>query len=607
MTTQATQSNNALGRRSLPSSFFAPLQTLGRYIDRGKNDCPDPDVSSSPGTSSPGTSSPRTSSEDQLVEGNRPDSQISPERQLDGGVREQSSWQVGNGGPDPDSVRKAISRLAQGAQGQQPQNASNTAAFAEVARRVWSGASPELPPPHLVQQEDEGWEDEGQKDEGQKDERQQDRAWAATTSAVASAAHSAVALHLQTRDVPAFLGTGTGTEANANADTNASNPIADPITDPIADPGTNMYPGPDSAEAHALAHDAGNLLSALRLYSELLCFSGVLHERHRHYAEDLKLLSLRSERLIDRLVQLAEQVAPAERADVAPPVPMSLVNLPPGAPVKLSFNEASVWARNACPVPERSGPELVEADAVGGRDVVLSGPSLAGVLTTLRGLLGTIAHGALVVDLGPWAGLPVDAPVEALERVLVNLVSNAAAAVSDGGAIRIRAGVVAGPDAAGPDAARPDGLDASCGPLIDSTVVLTVDDSGCGMSEAQVRSALGRQTHGVSGQPPFGPDASVPLRDRHGLGLSIVRGLVQANGGKLFIHSRPGTGTRIEVHWRTAAVQESAAAQDSAAAHQVQVRSSASPRRVSMRSGASSTCGELQQPGLAQSVQGAVA
>src|SRR6201981_3764963 len=56
------------------------------------------------------------------------------------------------------------------------------------------------------------------------------------------------------------------------------------------------------AEGAGLAHDAGNLLGALSLYSDLLAMPGVLNEAHREYANELRLLSDRSWAMINRLV-----------------------------------------------------------------------------------------------------------------------------------------------------------------------------------------------------------------------------------------------------------------------------------------------------------------
>ena len=50
------------------------------------------------------------------------------------------------------------------------------------------------------------------------------------------------------------------------------------------------------------------------LYSELLAFPDVLSERHRHYADDLKLLAERSRTLIDRLVSFGARSTTSGRS-----------------------------------------------------------------------------------------------------------------------------------------------------------------------------------------------------------------------------------------------------------------------------------------------------
>src|SRR6516165_4280045 len=59
------------------------------------------------------------------------------------------------------------------------------------------------------------------------------------------------------------------------------------------------------AEGAGLAHDAGNLLGALSLYSELLAAPGVLNEEYREFATELRMLSERSHAMITRLVEHA--------------------------------------------------------------------------------------------------------------------------------------------------------------------------------------------------------------------------------------------------------------------------------------------------------------
>src|SRR6202453_1956460 len=66
------------------------------------------------------------------------------------------------------------------------------------------------------------------------------------------------------------------------------------------------------AEGAGLAHDAGNLLGALSLYSDLLGMPGVLHEEHREYATELRMLSDRSWAMINRLVNHSRGGLPAK-------------------------------------------------------------------------------------------------------------------------------------------------------------------------------------------------------------------------------------------------------------------------------------------------------
>lgn len=183
--------------------------------------------------------------------------------------------------------------------------------------------------------------------------------------------------------------------------------------------------------------------------------------------------------------------------------------------------------------------------------------SLVNLLMRWASLLSTLAHGTLEVAFGPHAEAPVPAGAEALERILVNLVRNARAATAMGGAIRIGVGVAdvrSGADlAVVPDLASQAAGNAASVAIysprqtvrLRGTMVLTVDDSGCGMGEAQVRQIL-REGSG----PPFAVrPVSHGQSRRQGLGLQIVRELVAASAGTLSIQSWPGRGTRVEIRW----------------------------------------------------------
>lgn len=212
------------------------------------------------------------------------------------------------------------------------------------------------------------------------------------------------------------------------------------------------------AEGAGLAHDVGNLLGALSLYSDLLALPGVLREEYRSYAVELRLLSERSKAMLDRLVLHAQ----AERA---------------------------AWV-------EAGGAVLPE------------------VVERCQGLLSKVAGRAVDVSYGTDAFRPVNVPVEFVERILTNLVKNAAEAMSWAGAIVVS---VEG---------------------VGERVVLTVRDQGCGMNPATVWAL----TEGVGIAPAGG----------RGLGFRVVRELVAISGGCLNIESQVNVGTSISAEWYAA-------------------------------------------------------
>ncbi|MCU1318698.1 MAG: Multi-sensor signal transduction histidine kinase [Edaphobacter sp.] len=225
------------------------------------------------------------------------------------------------------------------------------------------------------------------------------------------------------------------------------------------------------AEGAGLAHDASNLLGALSLYSELLAMPGVLHEEHKEYAEELRMLSERSWAMIDRLVNHARLEQKAE---------------------------ATVL------------PEVVER---------------------CRGLLNGVAGRVVEITWNSSSFRPVSVASEAVERIVINLVKNAAEAMTGEGAIQVSLRGL------GDRGAR--------------RVVMTVSDTGCGMSEERVRALQEMGSlPGLSGSSAGGRFGGHGRRaGRRGIGFRVVRELAALSGGCLEIASELGVGTRVSVEW----------------------------------------------------------
>jgi signal transduction histidine kinase len=224
------------------------------------------------------------------------------------------------------------------------------------------------------------------------------------------------------------------------------------------------------AEGAGLAHDAGNLLGALSLYSDLLALPGVLTEEHREYAAELRMISDRSWAMIDRLVNHSRGQKPKASAEISV-------------------------------VPN--------------------------VADRCKGLLSRVAGRPVTMTYGVGAFQPVRVPVEAVERILTNLVKNAAEATPWVGVISIDiCGVV----------------ERGEGDEVRRKVMLTVRDRGCGMDAATVRRLL--QGTAVSTAPG------------RGLGFRVVRELVAISGGCMTIESQQEVGTSISAEWYAVNEQE---------------------------------------------------
>jgi two-component system NtrC family sensor kinase len=114
--------------------------------------------------------------------------------------------------------------------------------------------------------------------------------------------------------------------------------------------------------------------------------------------------------------------------------------------------------------------------------------------------------------------LSIRGDAEQLQQVLLNLLTNALAATSEGGEVTISVG-------------RPDGEGAAAA----AEVIVTVRDTGCGMPEHHIGRTM---------EPFFTTKA---IGDGTGLGLFLSRQIVTAHGGVLAIESQVGKGTSVTI------------------------------------------------------------
>lgn len=215
------------------------------------------------------------------------------------------------------------------------------------------------------------------------------------------------------------------------------------------------------APSDALAHDARNALTALRLIADLLDAPGVLQRKDAHLAGQLQGVERALTGLVERFAALG--AAPKQTAAAEP-------------------------ARTAGDAVLRCLPMLQAA----------AGPR-------------TVVHASAESSL---PGLCMED--EHLLRVLTNLVKNAGEAMQAGGTVRVTARRALS--------------------LTRPAVLIHVSDDGPGIPAFALEQIF---EPGFSSKPRGG--------EPHGLGLAIVRGLVEEAGGKVRAASRRGWGTTFEL------------------------------------------------------------
>jgi len=250
------------------------------------------------------------------------------------------------------------------------------------------------------------------------------------------------------------------------------------------------------------------VLSALKLYCELLGEPGVLTDGNCHYAQELEAISDTASKLVERLS------APWRAGSVRGVVPGAWT---PGPDTEVSVGEAN-------PIHSAGLSGSFPADGVDdfGRELLEMRPLLAG-----------IAGPRIDLEIATMpCGGRSRLSKEDFTRVMLNLVRNASDAMPQGGRLRITAQYGGGWSFLDPRLI-PD----EC----PQTVTITVEDSGPGIPESI------REEIFSPGFTTRQAGASWPEQPHRGLGLSIVRLLVEAAGGTARACSAARRGARFEL------------------------------------------------------------
>jgi signal transduction histidine kinase len=267
-----------------------------------------------------------------------------------------------------------------------------------------------------------------------------------------------------------------------------------------------------AGEEDGLLHDASNLIGALGLYCDLLSMPRVLKPEHRHYAEELRLLGTRSAAMIERLIE--QRIRARQRGEEGRFAPED-IDL-----VESGLAESGPAESGLAGAPE---PFAARAEARRSPSSATERPprGLRSMIERSAGLLTRVAGGrAVEITYGAAAAMPVRVPEESVERILVNLVHNAARAMDRArreGAIQVRVGM----------------LDSAAGPWPFQCVRLAIEDCGCGMDGEELGRLL----------------ADEPTQARHGIGFRVVRQLAAQSRGELSVVSTSGQGTEVWIDW----------------------------------------------------------
>ncbi len=144
--------------------------------------------------------------------------------------------------------------------------------------------------------------------------------------------------------------------------------------------------------------------------------------------------------------------------------------------------------------------------------------------TTLAWSCSRLEDREIDLELDLAEDLPaIKADPDSLQRVLANLLSNACLATSAGGRVRVAV-------AQSPAFPLPDGEFAVNG---DGFVIVSISDSGDGLSEEALNQVFDQSR----------PSQTPPGLGESGAGMALVRALVEAHGGRLWVETEQGVGT----------------------------------------------------------------
>lgn len=264
-----------------------------------------------------------------------------------------------------------------------------------------------------------------------------------------------------------------------------------------------------------VAHDARNMVTALGLYCDLLEEPGVLTPGFHHYAGELRLVATASRRLVEKMLALDVRQGPDA-----------------GLMSVLGANWTDAVASGDNRLERAPRWDLMPPQPI---------DNLAAELAANRNLLAALAGPSITLTMDAEDGaLPVLLTSEDLTRILVNLVKNAAEAMSSTGRIAISL------------------HEFHAGAKLPPWLLLTIEDSGPGIPvdalEKIFASGYTTRCGGASGRgaSDTGGPGNWPASHR-GLGLSITRSILESAGGSIHAANRIPTGAcfKIELPART--------------------------------------------------------